>query len=201
GSYQQAVKAFDARTHARAQEITPKLSQYFEGISNCKSNSCRDRWNKSYDDNLKRYEIGYISPDYWLTEEIVSKLEKFSTSLIAGVLTGGVYTLAQGIDMASGGDGGMPDKRYYFVNDVDSVRQKIQLKMEPEFSKSAKGYPYGLTSLEAFREHTLTAQNVRQQVNKNHQLGLAESWHITDRAGFDNAVRRRVYQQTDARWK
>ena len=201
GNYQQAVKAFDARTHARAQEITPKLSQYFEGIGKCTSDSCRTRWNKGYDDNLKRYDIGYVSPDYWLTEETVSKLEKFSTSLIAGVLTGGVYTLVQGIDMASGGNGGMPDKRYYFINDVDSVRQKIQSKMESEFSKSAKGYPYGLTSLEAFRGHTLTAQNVRRQVNKNHQLGLADSWHITDRAGFDKAVTRRVYQQTDARWK
>jgi len=201
GSYQQAVKAFDARTHARAQEITPKLSQYFEGISNCKSNSCRDRWNKSYDDNLKRYEIGYISPDHWLTEETVSKLEKFSTSLIAGVLTGGVYTLVQGIDMASGGDGGMPDKRYYFINDVDSVRQKIHLNMEPEFSKSASGYPYGLTSIESFRAHALTAKNVRQQLNKTHQLGLAENWQLKDRASVDRAVIRRVHQQTDARWK
>ncbi len=205
--YQNGEKAYEARVESRAQQIAPKLVDYFERRNKCadkKKGSSRDRCfenlQKGYDKEIAKYSIPYIPPDDWLVREEISTAENIGNSLIAGVLTMGLYTAMQAADAVTGGDAGFKDHRMVFTNDVNHYKRVLMVKMEPDFIKESGGYPLGIASIHEFRTHELTSVKVNKKL-KQKGLDLPTSWSITNRTTFDNAVSQKVRKQADSQWR
>ena len=107
--YKEAQKSHIAKASGRAQEYGEDIFKYFEAVNKCreryKKSKYIDRRNKCIEDKQIRYRknimklgLGYIEPDYWLIPIKISTGENLLTSLIGGVLTGGLYTGMQAID-------------------------------------------------------------------------------------------------------
>lgn len=205
--YQQGVTAYEARVDSRAQQIAPKIYDYFERRKKCadrdKGHSrdrCFERLQDGYDREIKKYSIPYIPPNDWLVREEVSTAENIGNSIIAGVMTFGLYTALQAADAVTGGDANFKDHRMVYTNDVNHYKRVLMVKMEPDFIKESGGYPLGITSLHAFRVHELTSAKVNNKL-KQKGLTLPTSWSLTDRRTFDNAVASKVRQQADIQWR
>lgn len=205
--YQQGVTAYEARVDSRAQQIAPKIYDYFERRKKCADRDkgrsrdrCFERLQDGYDREIKKYSIPYIPPNDWLVREEVSTAENIGNSLIAGVMTFGLYTALQAADAVTGGDAGFKDHRMVYTNDVNHYKRVLMIKMEPDFIKESGGYPLGIDSLHTFRIHELTSVKVNNKLQQK-GLTLPTSWSLTDRRTFDNAVARKVRQQADSQWR
>jgi|GEM_PF-950227 len=205
--YQQGIKSYEARVESRAQQIAPKLHDYFERRNKCsdkKKGSRRDRCFKrvqqGYDTEIKKYSIPYIPPNDWLIREEISTAENIGNSVVAGVLTFGLFTAMQAADAVIGGDAGFKDHRMVYTDDVNHYKRVLMVKMEPDFIKESGGYPLGIRSIHEFRVHELTSIKVNKNL-KQRGLNLPAYWSLTDRHSFDNAVSNKVRQQADTQWR
>ncbi|MDO6638700.1 hypothetical protein Q4557_01825 [Shewanella sp. 5_MG-2023] len=205
--YQKGTDAYEARVESRAQQIAPKVYDYFERRNKCadmKKGSSRDRCferlQTGYDQEIAKYGIGYIPPDDWLKREEISTSENVGNSIISGVMTLGLFTAMQAVDAAMGGDAGFKDHRMIFTNDVNHYKSVLMVKMEPDFVKESGGYPLGISSIHEFRHHEITSAKVNARL-KQKGLMLPSTWVMADRVSFDNAVSKKVRQQADAKWR
>lgn len=205
--YQKGVTAYEARVESRAQKIAPKIYDYFERRSKCgerKKGSSRDRCyerlQENYDREIKKLSVPYIPANDWLIREEVTTTENVGNSIIAGVMTFGLFTAMQAVDAATGGDAGFKDHRMVYTNDVNHYKNVLMVKMEPDFIKESGGYPLGINSLHTFRVHELTSVKVNKKL-KQKGLSLPTTWSITDRLTFDKAVASKVRQQADIEWR
>ena len=198
--YQEGIAQFNREVNAKAEKLTPQLKTYFDRISQCSSDSCRRTYHDRYAKEITQLGAGYIEPSYWLLEEKVSTGEKMATSLLTGVLTGGVSLALQGISLATGGDGGVEKSRFYFLNDTQDTAERLSLKLQPQFSAKAKGYAYNLSGYDAFRNDAIT---IRQMIQSSRKQGidLPNSWTLSDRATFDRLVDRKVASEANTAWK
>lgn len=205
-TYQQSTNTYATRVESRAQQIAPKLHDYFERRNKCskKKGSSRDRCfervQKGYDKEIKKYSIPYIPPDDWLIREEISMAENVGNSVITGVLTFGLYTAMQAVDAVTGGDAGFKDYRMVHTDDVNHYKSVLMLKMEPDFVKESGGYPLGINSIHQFRIHELTSIKANKNL-KQKGLNLPAYWSLTDRRSFDNSVSNKVRQQADTKWQ
>ncbi|MBH0019815.1 carboxypeptidase regulatory-like domain-containing protein [Pseudoalteromonas sp. SWXJ133] len=209
--YQQAQKAHIAKASARAQKYGPKIYNYHEKIAKCsdryKKSSQKDRLSKCYDraganyrSDILKAGIGYIPPDYWLIVEDISAAENATSSILMGVLTGGFYTALQAVSLASGGDGGIKDKRYKYTDDPDHY-QMLFLK-HPKFTQmfvNETDYEFNINSSFAFRGHDTTAKKLRAHFLAK-GLKLNNNWKINDRPEFAQAVANKVKAEANRQW-
>jgi len=205
--YKKGLTAYEARVEARAQKIAPKVFDYFKRrqkcatySSNSSKNRCYQRLQKGYDKEIKKYGIGYIPADDWLKREEISTASNIGSSLLTGVLTGGLSTVLQAANAAMGGDGGFKDHRMIFTNDVNHYKAILMVKMAGSFVKSSGGYPLGISSIHQFRHHKVTAKKVRKSLNSK-GLKLPSSWTLAQRATFNRAVLTKVTAQAKAKWR
>ena len=210
--YQQAKKAHIVRASARAQKYGPMIHKHFEEVSRCRKryekskykerrNKCILKQQARYKTNILDAGMGYIESDYWLISEKISTTENFANTLIAGVITGGLYTALQLVSAASGGDGGIKDYRYTYTSDPDHYQQRFL--GHPKFFEmfeSETGYPNDITDLSEFRKHPQTQAEIRQAFLKN-DLKLATNWSIDDRPAFALAVSEKIKTQTIRNWQ
>lgn len=205
--YQKGVTAYEARVDSRAQQIAPKIHDYFEQRNKCADRDrgrsrdrCFERLQNGYDREIKKYSIPYIPPNDWLIREEISTAENVGNSLIAGVMTFGLFTAMQAADAVTGGDAGFKDHRMVYTNDVNHYKRVLMVKMEPDFTKESGGYPLGIASLHTFRVHELTSIKVNKTL-KQKGLALPTAWSLIDRRTFDNAVANKVRQEVDIKWR
>ncbi|RMH40070.1 MAG: hypothetical protein D6694_10460 [Gammaproteobacteria bacterium] len=212
--YQQAQKVYLARAEARAQKFGPKIYQYFEGLARCRKTysgasqfartnraRCLERKQAHYKSEIVKAGLGYIEPDYWLIVEDVSALENAANTILGGVLTGGVSTALQLLDAATGGDGGIKDKRYKYTNNPEHYRLRFLAhpKFQSQFQKET-GYPMNIDGLKAFRAHPVMQRKLREAL-KGKGVILPETWRIEERQAFSQAVVKAVKREADKRWK
>lgn len=203
--YQKGTIAYEARVEARAQKISPKIYKYFQRRAKCGDKKqkyrakCYERYDKQYDKDIKKYKIPYVPANDWLIREEISSAENWGKSLIAGVLTGGVYTALQAASLATGGDGGVKDYRMIYTNDVSHYKDVLMVKMAPDFVKESGGYPLGIKSVHEFRVHKITSQKAKRSLNKK-GLALSKNWSLLKRNEFDLAVAKKVQEETDKQW-
>jgi len=198
--YQQGLAQFDREVTTKAEQLTSQLKTYFDRIGQCKSDACRKPYNDRYAKDITRLGAGYIEPNYWLLEEKVSSGEKVATTLLAGVLTGGVSLALQGINLATGGDGGIESSRFYFLNDSRDTAARLSRKLQPQFSAKAKGYAYNLADFATFRNDPLTARQVIQSSRKK-GIPLPDTWTLADRTTFDRLVARKIDNEAKSAWQ
>lgn len=198
--YQKGVTQFNRDVNTQAEKLTPKLKTYFDRVSQCKNDACRKPYNDRYAKEITQLGVGYIEPIYWLVEEKVSTRKKVAGSLIAGVLTGGVSLALQGLDLAMGGDAGLENSHFYFLNNTQDVAERLSHKLQPQFSAKAKGYAYNLPSYEAFRNDPLTAQQIIQS-SRTKGINLPNQWTLEDRATFNRLIDRKVEEEAKKAWQ
>ncbi|QSX34250.1 PEGA domain-containing protein [Shewanella avicenniae] len=210
--YQQAQKAQIAKAEGRAQKYGPKIYDYFEAVAKCRERydkssererreQCITRLDARYKTEVSKAGFGYIEPDYWLIVEDVSTSENILTSIVGGVLTGGLYTGMQALSAATGGDGGFKDKRYKYTNSPEFYRNKfLSLPAFQQQFEQQTGYPFGISELTDFRIHEHTQQLLRQKLSGK-GLQLANNWQIADRPSFYRAVASKVQQDADKQWQ
>ncbi|MCL1065865.1 hypothetical protein L2735_03470 [Shewanella olleyana] len=205
--YQQGTSAYEARVESRAQQIAPKMYDFFERRNKCadmkkgsSKDRCYDRLQKGYDKEIAKYSIPYIPPDDWLIREEISTSENVGNSILTGIMTFGLFTAMQAADAVTGGDAGFKDHRMVYTNDVNHYKNVLMVKMEPDFVKESGGYPLGINTIHEFRHHELTSLKVNKTL-KQKGLSLPTTWVMADRTGFDNAVAKKVRQQADAEWR
>lgn len=212
GKYQQAQKAHIAKASARAQKYGPKIYGYHKQVANCseryKKSSQKDRRNRCYERAGADYRsailkagIGYIEPDYWLIVEDISATENAASSLLMGFLTGGVYTALQAASLATGGDGGIKDKRYKYTDDPDHYQ--LRFLQHPKFAQlfvTDTGYEFGIDNLITFRAHQTTAKKLRTHFAAK-GLTLSSHWRINERAQFAQAVADKVTHEANSQWR
>lgn len=208
----QAQKKYIARAEARAQEYGPKIYQYHKATNRCQERydkysererkaRCIERLHARYKTQIDKAGLGYIPPDYWLIVEEISGAENAANTVLAGVLTGGVYTALQVLSFATGGDGGIKDKRYKYTDDPNHYQHRILA--HPNFQKQFEketGYPMNITELSEFRRHDSTQVRLRQTL-QNKGLILPAKWHIDHRQQFARAVANKVKHDADERWQ
>ncbi|PKG80792.1 hypothetical protein CXF85_22040 [Colwellia sp. 75C3] len=205
GQYQKGTSSYEARVESRAQKIAPKVYDYFERREKCDDKKkkyrakCYAKYDAYYDKEIKKYQIPYIPANDWLIREEISSADNFGTSVIAGVLTGGLFTALQAASLATGGDGGMKDHRMVYTNDVKHYKSVLMVKMEADFVKESGGYPLGINSLDTFRMHDVTNKKVKISL-RNKGLKLLNNWSLLQRAEFDTAVAVKVRQEADKKW-
>ncbi len=209
--YKEAQKSHIAKASGRAQEYGEDIFKYFEAVNKCreryKKSKYIDRRNKCIEDKQIRYRknimklgLGYIEPDYWLIPIKISTGENLLTSLIGGVLTGGLYTGMQAIDAVSGGDGGFKDVRYEYTSSPDHYQMRIL--QHPEYHKlfeKETGYPFSIQNLQEFREHEVTNKKLVNTF-KRKGLMLNNKWNINQRDDFYNAVDAKVRLEARRNW-
>lgn len=212
GKYQQAQKAQIAKASARAQKYGPKIYGYHKQVANCseryKKSSQKDRRNRCYEragadyrSDILKAGIGYIEPDYWLIVEDISATENAASSLLMGFLTGGVYTALQAASLATGGDGGIKDKRYKYTDDPDHYQ--LRFLQHPKFEQlfvAETGYEFSIDNLLTFRSHQTTAKKLRAHFAAK-GLTLSDSWSINDRQRFAQAVADKVTTEANNQWR
>ncbi|MBQ4832090.1 carboxypeptidase regulatory-like domain-containing protein [Pseudoalteromonas sp. MMG010] len=212
GKYQQAQKAHIAKASARAQKYGPKIYDYHKSIAKCRErydkSSEKDRRNRCYEREAADYRstilkagIGYIEPDYWLIVENISSTENAANSLLMGVLTGGIYTALQAASLATGGDGGIKDKRYKYTSDPDHYQ--LRFLQHPNFQKmfvSETGYPFTIENLMTFRSHKTTQNKLRAHFASK-GLTLKSDWNINQRQVFAQAVSAKVTKEANLQWQ
>ncbi|MBO2663873.1 PEGA domain-containing protein [Shewanella algae] len=212
GKYQQAQKAHVAKAGARAQEYGPKIFAYHEDTNRCQERykkssqkerryQCIERENARYKTMISKAGLGYIDPNYWLIVEDISTGENLLSSALFGVMTAGVGTAMQALSLATGGDGGLKDKRYKYTDDPDHYQRLflVHPKFQAMFEKET-GYPFNIGSLADFRVHPVTQVKLRRAL-KAKGLKLPDSWHISNRPLFSQSVAKTVKAEADARWQ
>ncbi|MEC7689850.1 MAG: carboxypeptidase regulatory-like domain-containing protein [Pseudomonadota bacterium] len=209
--YQQATKTYVARAEARAQKYGPRIFEYHKQTNQCleryskssqrdRRNQCIERLQARYKSEIDKAGLGYVEPNYWLIEEDVSGLENTANTAIAGVITGGLSTLLQALSLATGGDGGIKDKRYKYTDDPTHYQRRILAhpNFQAQFQKDT-GYPMGIPDLGAFRNHDETQQRIRNTL-KTKGLALPADWRVEQRLVFSQAVANKVKTDADAGW-
>ncbi len=210
--YQTANKAYIARAEIRAQKYGPEIHSFFKKMNQCSERynkrsehdrkaKCMERPQVRYKTEISKLGLGYVEPDYWLVTKNISGLENATTTVAAGVLTGGIYTALQLLSLATGGDGGIKDKRYEYTKDPAHYQIKIleHPKFQAQFRKET-GYPMGIQNLVAFRTHDTTQINLRKTLTKE-GLALPKLWNIQQRRTFSSAVAAKVKGEANLRWK
>lgn len=202
-----AQAEFDDHIDLRAQEIAPRMYEFFESRNKCsdiKSNNHRDRCyrhhTQRYNREIKSYNIGYIPEDDFLVKTAVSKRENITNSLLMGLLTGGATVALQALDKVTGGDGGFREYRYSYTNNVDHYKKILRKRMAPKFVRESGGYQLYLTELKDFKEHEVTNKKLRSELSKK-GLNLPTDWKSNDRLTFDNQVKELVHDETKRKWK
>lgn len=212
GNYQQAQKAHIAKASARAQKYGPKIYGYHKQVARCserydkssqkdRRNRCYERAAADYRSDILQAGIGYIEPDYWLIVEDISATENAASTLLMGFLTGGVYTALQAASLATGGDGGIKDKRYKYTDDPDHYQ--LRFLQHPKFGQlfvTETGYEFGIENLITFRAHDTTSKKLRTHFSSK-GLALNERWNINDRAEFAQAVAKKVTNEANSQWR
>lgn len=209
--YQQATKTYVARAEARAQKYGPRIFEYHKQTNQCleryskssqrdRRTQCIERLQARYKSEIDKAGLGYVEPNYWLIEEDVSGLENTANTAIAGVITGGLSTLLQALSLATGGDGGIKDKRYKYTDDPTHYQRRILAhpNFQAQFQKDT-GYPMGIPDLDAFRNHDETQQRIRNTL-KTKGLALPADWRVEQRLVFSQAVANKVKTDADAGW-
>lgn len=209
--YQQATKTYVARAEARAQKYGPRIFEYHKQTNQCleryskssqrdRRTQCIERLQARYKSEIDKAGLGYVEPNYWLIEEDVSGLENTANTAIAGVITGGLSTLLQALSLATGGDGGIKDKRYKYTDDPTHYQRRILAhpNFQAQFQKDT-GYPMGIPDLGAFRNHDETQQRIRNTL-KTKGLALPADWRVEQRLVFSQAVANKVKTDADAGW-
>lgn len=210
--YQQAKKTHLVKAGARAQEYGPKIFAYHKDINRCQEryekptqkerlNKCIERKHASYKTMISKAGLGYIDPGYWLIAEDVSAGENLLSSALYGLVTGGVSTALQALSLATGGNGGLEDKRYKYTDDPDHYQRLFLAhpKFKAMFEKET-GYPFNITSLADFRALPVTQVKLRRAL-KAKGLKLPDNWHISNRSLFRKSVSSTVKAEADARWQ
>ena len=205
--YQQSSQAFDNKIARMATQIAPKMYDYFERRQGCAEFSsqssqkrCYQRLQQGYDQEIQRYAIPYIPADEWLKREPISTAENIGTSLVAGVMTFGLYTAAQAVDALTGGDANFKDYRTVYTNDSQHYQAILRTKLGPDFVNKSGGYPLDIRSLQQFSAHKATASQVRARLRKQGVV-LATGWRLDQRRAFDVAVQQQVRQQANKSWQ
>ncbi|WP_286241257.1 PEGA domain-containing protein [Neptuniibacter halophilus] len=197
-SYQQASDKTVEVAQQRAEKLAPQVYDYFKRLNQCSSQSCRDRLKKGYDSKIKRLGMGNIEPEYWLIKEEISTGQNILNSVLMGALTGGASVLMQGVDKASGGDGGFKDAKYSYTNNVAHYHVRVLQKMAPGFEKKT-GLPLGISSKTDYRMHKGTGSRVRSAMKKE-GIHLPSGWTLSQRSEFNRAVYRTVEKEARAKW-
>jgi hypothetical protein len=209
--YKAAQKSHIAKASARAQEYGGGIFTYFENIGKCRErykkskyakrlSQCLEKQNIEYRKNILNLGIGFIEPNYWLIPIKISTSQNLFTTIVGGVLTGGLYTGLQAIDAMSGGDGGFKDVRYEYTSDPDHYQRAIlRLPTYNELFLKETGYPFTITDLEIFRQHELTSKKLVAKF-KTKKLNLNKDWHISKRDDFYDAVDKKVRMDALRSW-
>lgn len=197
--YRQGVERLDRRALSLAEEMGPSLYRYFDRRNTCRSDSCRKRLDQRYRTQMTRSPLGYVEPAHWLIAREVSAGENLLKSGLMAALTGGVSVALQGLDKATGGDGGWADKEYSYTDDRDHYRRRVRLLLEPEFRKQS-GYPSTLGSFDEFRGHGQTGREVADWCRQR-GMALPENWTMAQRTTFDRAARAAVRERIRAAWR
>lgn len=210
-SYLDAKKSHIARASARAQKYGPKIYDYFEDVTRCRTNytksSQSERLNKCLEKRQIKYRsdildagIGYIDPNYWLIPIQISTGKNILTSVVGGLLTGGIYNGLQLASALSGGDGGVADVRYEYTSSPDHYQLKFlqHPKYEALFVKET-GYSSDVKSLAEFRGSDKTLENVKAKL-KSKGLNLPINWTLNDRLSFSNAIKSKIQYDAKQAW-
>lgn len=198
--YRQAVDDHRARARANAEQYAPKIFDYFDRRNKCRSESCVSRLDKRYYQEIGNLGLGRIDPPYWHKEVPVSVTENVAGTIGSAIGSLGLSLIAQGADLATGGDGGFKDKKLVYTNDPEHYEEKINAL--PEFEQkfvNQTGYPTHIGNFTDFKRHPFTATKVSQSLAKK-GLPMPDGWNATDKATFNERVRRKFTDTANAEW-
>lgn len=206
--YQKAHQAYWGRAEVRAQEMAPEIADMFDDRNWCidryqkknrdpeRLNSCTRNVEKKHERLLEKYHLTYQPLDYWLIRE--EGRIKGETTVGQTVMTLGLSALVAGLEHLSG-DAGEQVVNWVYSRNVADYTPKIMVLWQEKFQKET-GYPMGISELQAFRQHEVTARKVRARLAKE-GIQLASSWQINQIGVFQQAVAKRVKQEADNKWR
>lgn len=198
GEYQRSVSALNQQSQQLAQQMAPRLYQYFDRWNDCRSDSCRNNLDNRYRQDMEKTPLGYISPDYWLIEKEVSTSENLLSTGVAAVLTGGVTLALQGLDKITGGDGGWKDKTYSYTSDVHHYQGRIRDRLNARFEERS-GYPANIQGYSEFRLRPETGQKVVSWARQK-GLDLPAGWTMAQQTVFRQRAASHLREQVRSGW-
>lgn len=193
------------------QEYSVKIVKMFDAENDClkryesskkqeRRENCLNKVHIKYKAMIEKAGLGFIERDYWLIEEKISKSENTQKTIVAGLLTGGLYTGLQALDLMMGGDAGLKDKRYTYTNNPDYYTKKFL--EHPNFIKIFEkdtGYSFHIEKIEDFRKDQKTQNNLISGL-KSKGIILNNNWNISKRKEFSNAVESSIKEKAKNEW-
>lgn len=180
--YQRAASRLDQESQRLANDMAPQLYQYFKRRNACRNDRCRENLDSRYRQDISKTRLGYVDPMHWLLEEKISTSENLLNTAVAAVMTGGVTLALQGLDKATGGDGGWKDKTYSYTNDLGHYEGRIKTLLDEEFSRQSS-YPPSISNLKEFRDHPTTGKTVISW-GRQRGLDLPAGWTMIKQSVF-----------------
>lgn len=196
--YRQSVAALDQQSQQLAQQMAPRVYQYFDRREKCRSDSCRSNLDSRYRRDMEQTPLGYVNPTHWLIEKEVSTSENLLNTGVAAVLTGGVSLALQGLDRATGGDGGWKDRSYSYTNDVAHYQRRVRDQLAAGF-EARSGYPADLQSFDEFRLRAEVGQEVRRW-GQQRGLELPPGWTMAQQSVFRQRAASHLQAQIRGGW-
>ncbi|MDN3639153.1 hypothetical protein QWY82_10060 [Simiduia curdlanivorans] len=206
GKYQKAVKSFDSKMDAKAQDVTPDIKKELKRLSGCAEEKSRDRAvrcrnnaNDRFDREAKRHGLTKLALADFYGLKKRSWAEKTFTKLGSWYLSGGLALLLDGAKLYQGKDISN-DYVLVIVDDVSWYKKKLILAFEDDFKKDSGGYPVGISSFTEFKDHAVTQDKARNELRKN-GLTLADSWDLTQKPAFRESVKSYVQSEAKIEWR
>lgn len=75
GEYQNGTSRLHQESQRLANDMAPRLYQYFKRRNACRNDRCRENLNNRYRQNISNPRLGYVDPMHWLLEKEISTSE------------------------------------------------------------------------------------------------------------------------------
>ena len=199
-NYQSGVERFRNTSEKKAKVLAPKLHKYFTDREKCKSDRCRNRYDKGYLKEAKKHGFNNVPSKYWLVEKEVSTAEQAAWTTATAVVTGGLSLAISGLSMLLGGDAVTKPSEYYSTSDVDHYTKRIMQHKSQAFKDKSGGYEHDINSRIQFNMHPATSKNTVTSLKKQ-GLNVPSSWKIGDDQALGKALSKKINKDTDSKWK
>jgi ElaB/YqjD/DUF883 family membrane-anchored ribosome-binding protein len=164
----------------QAKAVAPRVFKYHKRTSSCRTQSCLDRANKTYNKEIKTLGFGYIDADYWLIKTEPTGAAKWVNKInsVLGHKSSGIT--------------------YQYTNDVSHYYRLLMYKHIERFERV--GYSFGITTYEEFVADPVTDERAREKLRKQDIL-LPRTWEVHHKNSFIKAVMAATKKKADTAWK
>lgn len=192
--YKNGVSSYRNTSYQKAEDLRHNLNKYFAGKDKCRNKSCRQRYERKYEQQIQNKFGKYIEPEFWLTKKSLSWSERNCKKSSNG--THCKSNILEFINPFSWF--GNEDKKVW-DSSRQAVGERLVILNKKTFMNNSGGYDYTIKSFPDFKYHKVTVKKLRNKLNKQ-GIKTNSQWKAKKDADFINAAAIKVRKDIDSQW-